>query len=52
MTIMMKNKSPERVATPGRLSSERDRRRLIKDLALAPAWMHPYLRRIISSEAA
>ena len=42
------NITPERVATLRRLLSEADRRRLIKDLALAPAWMHPYLRRIAS----
>ena len=29
----------------------KDRKRLLKDLPLAPAWMHPYLRYIAGEEA-
>jgi hypothetical protein len=48
--IGKRNITPERVAALRRLLSQRDRRRLIKDLHLAPAWMHPHLRRIASEE--
>ena len=40
----------ERVLALRKLLSQSDRRRLIKDLRLAPAWMHPHLRRIASGE--
>ena len=40
------NVTPERVSRLRKLLSPRDRRHLVKDLALAPAWMHPHLRRI------
>ena len=40
------NITPERVAGLCKLLSPRDRHRLVQDLALAPAWMHPHLRRI------
>ena len=40
------NVSHERVAHLRELLSLRDRRRLMKDIALAPAWMHPYFRAI------
>jgi hypothetical protein len=40
------NISPERVAHLRKLLSPKDRRRLIEDLPLAPAWMHPYFRSI------
>jgi hypothetical protein len=42
--------TPERVSGLRKLLSRRDRRRLIKDLRLAPAWMHPHLRRIASEK--
>ena len=45
------NITPERVSVLRKLLSRRDRRRLLKDLPLAPAWMHPHLRRIASEEA-
>lgn len=45
------NITPERVSALRRLLSRRDRRRLLKDLPLAPAWMHPHLRRIASEDA-
>jgi hypothetical protein len=41
------NISRERVAHLRRLLSPEDRRRLIEDLPLAPAWMHPYFRSIV-----
>ena len=40
------NLTPERVSALRKILSPNDRRRLIKDLRLAPAWMHPHLRRI------
>ena len=43
--------TPERVSALHHLLSRRDRRALIEDLHLAPAWMHPPLRRIASEEA-
>ncbi|MDD5657615.1 MAG: DUF6088 family protein [Elusimicrobia bacterium] len=45
------NVSPERVAHLRKLLSPRDRRRLIEDIPLAPAWMHPYFRSIAGGEA-
>ncbi|MBI5631229.1 MAG: hypothetical protein HY921_10145 [Elusimicrobia bacterium] len=36
------NISPERVAPLRRLLSPKDRRQLLEDILLAPAWMHPY----------
>ena len=44
--------SPERVAHLRRLLSSEDRRRLVEDLPLAPAWMHPFFRAIASEEGA
>ena len=40
------NVTPERVAHLRKLLSPEDRRRLIEDLPLAPAWMHPYFHSI------
>lgn len=40
------NVTPERVAHLRKLLSRDDRRRLIEDLPLAPAWMHPYFHSI------
>jgi hypothetical protein len=34
-----------------RLLSLKDRRQLLKDLPLAPVWMHPHLRAIVNGEA-
>lgn len=45
------NITPERETALRTLLSRRDRRRLLKDLPLAPAWMHPHLRRIASEDA-
>ena len=42
------NLTPGRVTILRKRLSKRDRRQLIKDLALAPAWMHPSLRQIAS----
>lgn len=46
------NVSMERVAHLRTLLSAEDRRRLLKDIALAPAWMHPYLRAVAEGGAA
>lgn len=40
------NVSPERIAHLCQLLSPSDRRQLLKDILLAPAWMHPYFRLI------
>lgn len=40
------NITPERVAHLRKLLSPEDRRRLLDDITLAPAWMHPYFRDI------
>ncbi len=40
------NITPERVAHLHKLLSPEDRRRLLDDITLAPAWMHPYFRDI------
>ncbi len=40
------NITPERVAHLRQLLSPEDRRQLLKDITLAPAWMHPYFRAI------
>ena len=40
------NISSERVAHLRELLSPEDRRRLLEDIPLAPAWMHPYFRSI------
>lgn len=42
---------PERVAHLRKLLSPEDRRRLIEDIRLAPAWMHQYFRSIAKEEA-
>lgn len=44
------NVTPERVAHLRNTLSAADRRQLVKDLPLAPAWMHPHLR-FIAGEA-
>lgn len=46
------NMSLKRVAHLRTLLSPEDRRRLIEDVALAPAWMHPYFRSIANHEDA
>lgn len=40
------NITPDRVSHLHKLLSPEDRRRLLKDITLAPAWMHPYFRAI------
>jgi predicted transcriptional regulator of viral defense system len=40
------NITPERVAHLRKLLSPEDRRQLLDDITLAPAWMHPYFRDI------
>ena len=40
------NITPERVAHLRELLSPEDRRRLLEDISLAPAWMHPHFRAI------
>ncbi len=40
------NITPERVAHLRKLLSPADRRQLLADITLAPAWMHPYFRDI------
>jgi hypothetical protein len=40
------NITTERVAHLRKLLSRQDRHRLIDDIAIAPAWMHPYFRAI------
>ncbi|MCX5794910.1 MAG: DUF6088 family protein [Elusimicrobia bacterium] len=44
------NISSERVAHLRKLLSQKDRRRLIEDILLAPAWMHPYFRSIADED--
>ena len=44
------NISPERVAHLRRLLSREDRRRLLEDMLLAPAWMRPYFRLIAGKD--
>ena len=46
------NITPERVAHLRKLLSSEDRHRLIEDILLAPAWMHPYFRAIAQKEDA
>lgn len=46
------NISPERVAHLGKLLSPQDRRQLLKDILLAPAWMHPYFHLIAGKDKA
>lgn len=46
------NVSQERVVHLRELLSPKDRRRLIEDIRLAPAWMHPYFRFIAGEEKA
>ncbi|MCF7837916.1 MAG: hypothetical protein K9N49_04730 [Candidatus Marinimicrobia bacterium] len=46
------NITPERVLHLRKLLSPSDRRRLLEDITLAPAWMHPYFRAIAREEAA
>ena len=46
------NVNPGRVAHLRKLLSPEDRRQLLADIALAPAWMHPYFRAIAGEEAA
>lgn len=42
--------TPERVAFLRKLLKPEDRRRLLRDLRFAPAWMHPHLRFIAGEE--
>ncbi len=42
--------TPERVAPLRKLLKPEDRRRLLRDLRFAPAWMHPHLRFIAGEE--
>ncbi len=44
------NITPERVVHLRKLLSPADRRRLLDDIKLAPAWMHPYFRAIAREE--
>lgn len=44
------NVTPERVARLRTLLSPADRRQLIKDIPLAPAWMHPHFRAIAGKD--
>ena len=44
------NVTPERVAHLRQLLSPEDRRRLIEDIRLAPAWMHRHFRAIAQEE--
>ena len=44
------NISSDRVAHLRKLLSTKDRRRLLKDILLAPAWMHPYFRSIAKED--
>ena len=44
------NVTPERVAHLRKLLSPGERRRLLADIPLAPAWMHPYFRAIARQE--
>ena len=44
------NVTPERLAHLRRVLKPADRRRLLKDLRFAPAWMHPHLRFIAGKE--
>lgn len=46
------NISSERAAHLRKLLSPKDRRRLLEDILLAPAWMHPYFRSIAKAEEA
>jgi len=46
------NVTPERVAHLRELLSLEDRRQLIEDILLAPAWMHPHFRAITHEEEA
>jgi hypothetical protein len=45
------NITPERVAHLRKLLSPEDRRRLLEDITLAPAWMHSHFRAIAADEA-
>lgn len=45
------NITPERVVHLRKLLSKEDRRRLMEDIALAPAWMHPHFRAIARETA-
>lgn len=40
------NLTPERLRHLHNLLNEKDRRQLVRDLRLAPAWIHPYLKMI------
>ena len=44
------NVTPERVAHLHQLLSHEDRRRLIEDIRLAPAWMHRHFRAIVQEK--
>jgi len=44
------NVTPDRVAHLRKLLSPEDRRQLLDDITLAPAWMHPYFRAIAQED--
>ncbi len=44
------NITPDRVTHLRKLLSPEDRRRLLEDITLAPAWMHPFFRAIAKEE--
>lgn len=44
------NVTPDRVVHLRKLLSSKDRRRLVRDIPLAPAWMHRYFRAIAQEE--
>lgn len=46
------NVTPERVSHLHKLLSPEDRRRLLEDISLAPAWMHPYFKAIAREKSA
>ena len=48
--IGKENVTLERVRHLRALLSREDRRQLIEDILLAPAWMHPYFRAIAAEE--
>jgi len=43
--------TPERIAHLKRLLSQEDRNRLLADMALAPAWLHPHIRAISAADS-
>jgi len=51
-SVGRKHVTPEHVAHLRELLKPSDRRRLLKDLRLAPAWMHPHMRLIAGEKKA